>query len=70
MKRGTSSRCWIWKRREPEIENLIARRLWKVFEFHLPDTPHRVARAMLKELNDDGYTIKKRNIKMKAGARK
>jgi SAM-dependent methyltransferase len=43
-----------------EIENLIARRLWKVFEFHLPDTPHRVARAMLKELNDNGYTIKKR----------
>jgi hypothetical protein len=53
-----------------EIENLIAKRLWKVFQFHLPDTPNRVARAMLKELNDNGYIIRKRRIKMKAGARK
>ena len=32
-----------------DIEKMIARRLWKVFQFHLPDTPNRVARAMLKE---------------------
>ena len=50
-----------------EIENLIARRLWKVFQFHLPDTPNRVARAMLKELDDNGYSITKRRIKMKQG---
>jgi len=50
-----------------EIENLIARRLWKVFEFHLPDTPNRVAKAVLKELDDNGYSINKRKIKMATG---
>lgn len=50
-----------------DIEKMIARRLWKVFQFHLPDTPNRVARAMLKELDDNGYSITKRRIKMKQG---
>ena len=50
-----------------DIEKMIARRLWKVFQFHLPDTPNRVARAMLKELDDNCYSITKRRIKMKQG---
>ena len=50
-----------------DIEKMIARRLWKVFQFHLPDTPNRVARAMLKELDDNGYSITKRRIKMATG---
>jgi len=53
-----------------EIENLIARRLWKVFEFHLPDTPNRVARAVLKELDKNGYSVTKRRIKMATGSKK
>ena len=50
-----------------DIEKMIARRLWKVFQFHLPDTPNRVARAVLKELDDNGYSITKRRIKMATG---
>jgi hypothetical protein len=42
-----------------EIEDLVARRLWKVFEFELPDTPHRVVRVMLKELENQGFKITK-----------
>jgi len=53
-----------------EAERLIASRLWKQFQFHLPDTPIRVTRAMLKELNDNGFTISKRRMKMKAGGKK
>jgi hypothetical protein len=53
-----------------DIEILIARRLWKVFQFHLPDTPNRVARAVLKELDDNGYSITKRRIKMATGSKK
>jgi hypothetical protein len=42
-----------------EIEYLIAKRLWKVFEFELPDTPNRVARVVLKELANEGFKITK-----------
>jgi hypothetical protein len=53
-----------------DIEILIANRLWKVFQFHLPDTPNRVARAVLKELDDKGYSVTKRRIKMATGSKK
>jgi hypothetical protein len=42
-----------------EIQNLIAKRLWKVFEFELPDTPNQVAKVILKELENEGFIITK-----------
>jgi len=40
-----------------DVERLIANRLWKQFQFQLPDTPIRVTKTILKELADNGYTI-------------
>jgi hypothetical protein len=40
-----------------DLEKLIAKQLWHYFEFELPDTPQRVAKALFVILEKGGYTI-------------
>jgi len=42
-----------------DLEKLIAKQLWNYFEFELPDTPQRVARALIVIVEKGGYTITK-----------
>jgi hypothetical protein len=42
-----------------DLEKLIAKQLWNYFEFELPDTPQRVARALMVIVQKNGFTITK-----------
>jgi hypothetical protein len=44
---------------EAEIGLMLARVLWKQFEFELPDTPARVVKVIFKELEKNNYKIVK-----------
>lgn len=45
-----------------DLEKLIAKQLWHYFEFELPDTPQRVAKALLVILEKSNYTIAKAEL--------
>ena len=47
--------------KESNLLNIIARDLYTVFEYELPDTPHRVARAMLAIIDKEGFEIVKKS---------
>ena len=40
-----------------QIGSLIAKNLWKYFEFDLPDTPNRITKIVLKTLEANDLTI-------------
>jgi hypothetical protein len=42
-----------------DLEKHISKQLWNYFEFELPDTPQRVARALLVIVEKGGYVITK-----------
>jgi hypothetical protein len=45
-----------------DLEKLIAKQLWHYFEFELPDTPQRIAKALLFIVDKGGYTIAKTEL--------
>jgi hypothetical protein len=47
------------KMSDDEVLGLIAKSLWQHFQFELPDTPVRVAKALLVILDVNGYAITK-----------
>ena len=47
---------------EAEIGLMLARVLWKQFEFELPDTPARVVKVIFKELEKNNYKIVKGEV--------
>lgn len=46
---------------ELQLGKWMSAKLWRYFEFELPDTPGRIAQMLIHQLKEDGWTVTRGN---------